>query len=553
MIEPIEPGIVEALGRPGAHPHDAGAGRGVEQIQTHLSHVFLTADRVYKLRKAVELPFVHFGTRAQRNQDCLREVALNRRLAPDVYLGVAPIEAARGGWRIGALGESLAASDATGKAPEHCVILRRLPAGRDALSLLEAGQLGTPQLNAVARRLAGFHARVGLGAPAPWEPAAWRERVQRPVENNFRAMKPLDWPAEGRARIARLPSLARRWFARRADCFEARRAAGRAVDGHGDVHLQHVWFEGEADEPLLIDCLEFNEGLRRIDSAAEVAFLAMDLEYREHPELAEHFLRAYARERDDFGLYAVVDYYQSYRAAVRAKVAGLAAADPEISDAQRAAAAASALRHLRLAERMLEREGPGALAILCGVVGSGKSTVAEALAEETGGAIVSSDHTRKRLAGLAPPQSAAADDFAGLYTKERSDEVYAGLLARAAPVLESGRVAVLDASFSRRERRSQVRRWAEDHGVPVMLLEIRCAPEVAIERLTRRAARGPGPSDAGPSFYATSVDTFEAAEEWPSEARRVVTTDASGWREAVREAAERLRPDAGDGGRERIA
>ncbi len=197
MIEPIEPGISEALAQPDAYPRDASARDGVECVQTHLSHVFLSRDRVYKLRKAVDLPFVHFATRAERNADCLREVALNRRLAPDVYLGVAAVEGAGGRWRIGAAGESLAAPDAAGEVPEHCVVMRRLPEGRDALSLLEAGQLGGHHVDAVARRLAAFHAEVGLGAPAPWAPGEWRERVEAPVANNFRAMAPLAWPAEG--------------------------------------------------------------------------------------------------------------------------------------------------------------------------------------------------------------------------------------------------------------------------------------------------------------------------------------------------------------------
>ena len=185
---------------------------------------------------------------------------------------------------------------------------------------------------------------------------------------------------------------------------------------------------------------------------------------------------------------------------------------------------------------------------MCGVVGSGKSSVAEVLAEETQGAVVSSDRTRKRLAGLTPTQRAATGEFAGIYTSERSDEVYAGLLERAAPVVESGRVAVLDASFSRRVRRDRARRWAEARGISALLVETRCAPEVAMERLKRREARGTNASDAGPSFYATSVESFEAAEEWPAAARRVVETDLSDWREAAREAAMPLLPDGGDAG-----
>ena len=118
-----------------------------------------------------------------------------------------------------------------------------------------------------------------------------------------------------------------------ADRFERRRLAGCAVDGHGDLHLQHLWFERDDGDPIAIDCLEFSEPLRRIDAAAEVAFPAMDLRYRGVAAEAERFLRVYARERDDFDLYAVVDFFASYRAAVRAKVASIAVADAAIDPA----------------------------------------------------------------------------------------------------------------------------------------------------------------------------------------------------------------------------
>jgi aminoglycoside phosphotransferase family enzyme/predicted kinase len=521
-----------ALGAPGAYPDDASAALGVEQTQTHLSHVFLTSQRVYKFRKAVDLGFVRFTSRAERNADCLREVALNRRLAPDVYLGVAPL--LHEPVRVGPAAEELfCAADGSGDA-EHCVVMRRLPAGRDALSLLSRGELSRAQIERAAVFVARFHDRHGLGTPAPFGVEEWLLRCVGPMQDNLRLLAAT--PAEAPARDA-LKELEARTadFARRyADRFERRRLAGRAVDGHGDLHLQHLWYERDDADPIAIDCLEFSESLRRIDAAAEVAFPAMDLRYRGAVPLAERFLRVYARERDDFDLYGVVDGFASYRAAVRAKVARVAAADSAIDPVQRARAGESARRHLELAAQLLEARGAGALVLVGGIVGTGKSTAAAELADAAGAVVIASDRVRKRLGGLAPTERSGVGLDEGIYDPAQSERVYAGLLERAAPVLDSGRIALLDATWSRAADRERARRFAQKRGAALLFVETRCAASVARERLARRQARGADPSDAGPEFHARSAARFEALEEWPAAGHRVVETDREDWRTSLR-------------------
>ena len=282
----------------------------VEWIQTHISHVFLAGERVYKLRKAVAFPFLDFTTLAARNADCLQEVALNRRLAPSVYLGVAPIQQEGETVSIGPVGEALSAAGL-----EHVTVMRRLPADRNAQALLERGALRPSHLEAVAERLRVFHAENELGRPAPWSPYRWLDRVAKPVRD---CMKPLaDSGLFADARILKVTESLERRLATLGPVFEERRRGGFAVEGHGDLHLDHIWFEPDG-EVLLIDCLEFNEALRRIDRASEVAFLAMDLRYRGRLDLAECFLASYAAATDDYGIFPVVDFYAAYRALVRA-------------------------------------------------------------------------------------------------------------------------------------------------------------------------------------------------------------------------------------------
>ncbi|MDX1650635.1 MAG: hypothetical protein R3263_12355, partial [Myxococcota bacterium] len=331
----LDPALPQDLARPAAHPQDPSAADGVSWVQTHISHVFLTGARVVKLRKAVRLSFLDFGTRAARIEDARREVRLNRRLAPDVYLGLAPVRpGADGRYQVGAVDE---APEPGAPPPEHAVVMRRLPDGCDARSMLARGALAPRHLDAVADVLARFHADHGLGAPAPWSAEAWWARTAGPMRANFESLR--ESPPEGidRDRVEETARATEERLTARAPALERRREAGRAVDGHGDVHLEHVWFERDDAEPLLIDCIEFSDDLRRIDAASEVAFLAMDLAYRERGDLAARFLRSYAARSDDYGLFEVVDLFAAYRAAVRAKVAALAAGEEEVEPAQRRA------------------------------------------------------------------------------------------------------------------------------------------------------------------------------------------------------------------------
>jgi aminoglycoside phosphotransferase family enzyme/predicted kinase len=508
---------IAALGRADAYPHDPSADLALEQIQTHLSHVFLTGRRVYKFRKSVDLGFVCFTSREERNSDCLREVTLNRRLAPDVYLGVAPLERSDRGVRIGSVGPSLS-SDAA----EHCVVMRRLADGRDAFSLLEAGQLREAHIDRIAMAIARFHAAAGLGTPAPFTAKGWLRRCAGPVADNLRLLA--DSPADvaPRGTLEAIVALARRFEAEHADRFERRRLDGRAVDGHGDLHLQHVWFEADDAEPLVIDCLEFSEALRCIDAASEVAFFAMDLWY--------------ASESDDFDLYRVVDYFMSYRAAVRAKVAAIAAGEVEIDATQRARAAESARAHLELAATALASREKGCLVLVGGAVGAGKSTAARALADAHRAVVISSDRVRKHLLGIAPTERASASS----YTPAQKARVYAELLPRAAAVIGSGRAAILDATWGRRQDRETVLRWARRRGVRAFFVEARCAGEVARERLRRRAEAADDASDADASLHRASAAAFEPATEWSREARAAVATDDPDWRQRLLEVARRF-------------
>ena len=515
--DPLPRDIAERLAIPAAYPHDRGAQRTLDHIETHISHVFLTAEHVYKIRKPVALPFLDFSRRSERNADCLREIALNRRLAPDVYLGVAPLlDRADGGLELGATAEGID-SDAA----DHAVVMRRLPEGRDAHSLAIAGALSARQVDSIADLVARFHGEHALRVQQI-DPDLWILNIHRAIDDAIELARTGGLDPEDLDRLGALVAQRRPACEQR---LRRRLSQGRAVDGHGDMHLQHVWFERDDAPPAVIDCIEFREDWRRLDPASEVAFLAMDLRYRGAPELAERLLRRYALLRDDFDSYAVVDDFIAYRAIVRGAVAGVAAADAELPAAQRSSARSSARRHLDLAIETLCSKGAGALLVMCGTVGSGKSTAARTAADAIGdAAVIATDVTRKHL-----PQTAA-----GPYSADAVAHTYREVLARAEPVLESGRVAILDGTFSRARDRQAALEVAHRFGAPALLVEARCSQTTAILRVQQRERLGDDASDAGPEQVAASRERFEAAGEWPAGVQWVIDTDAEGWQERLR-------------------
>jgi aminoglycoside phosphotransferase family enzyme/predicted kinase len=449
--------------------------RSVELEETHISLVFLAGDDVYKVKKPVALGFLDFTTREARERACAAEVTLNARLAPDVYRGVVPIVLGRDGrHRVGG----------DGAVVDAAVHMRRLPEERRADRLLRAGELGPERIEAVATTMARFHAAAradehtaAFGAP---------EVVAKNVEENFAQTKSALHRFVSPSDAREIERFQRGFLATRADVLASRARAGRVRDGHGDLRLEHVYFE-PAERVVVIDCIEFNERFRFADVCADIAFLAMDLAYAGRVDLAERLFAVYAREANDFDLYAVADFYESYRAFVRGKIALFMASDPSLAAPIRERAEASARRFFELAraaprpplvEPMLVAVG--------GVIASGKSTVADALSAELAAAVVDADRTRKWMLGVEATRHVDEAPFAGAYDPAFSERVYREVLRRADVVLASGRSVVLDASFRSASMRGAARDLARVRGVPFLFVECDAPDAVCRERLRVR-------------------------------------------------------------------
>jgi predicted kinase len=396
----------------------------------------------------------------------------------------------------------------------------RLDDARRADAMLAAGELRPSHIDDVASVLADFHARSSVD---PREAARWASHaaLARNVNENF-AQTPHPESHVHRSVVAEAEERQSAFLRQHADLFAARIVAGRVRDGHGDLRLEHVYFED--DGVRIIDCIEFDPRYRIADQCADVAFLAMDLDAHGRPDLAERFLARYARAADDYALYGLVDFYAGYRAWVRGKVSALLAEDAGASAAVRRRAAAEARRHFLLAAAS-SRPPLLAPTLVCvgGLIGSGKSTIAEVVADELSCPVVDADRTRKHLLGVAETHPLPHDAWQGAYDVAVTERVYAELMSRAGLVLASGRPVVVDASFRSRALRKRARELARAHGVRFRFVECRAPEEVCRARLERRA-RGPTPSDGRPAIFADFAARFEPVDEIPPQEHFVLDT-----------------------------
>ena len=456
-----EAGGVEATAPPATRAAPAAV------AETHVGVVFMLGDRAYKLKKPLDLGFLDFRSREARLAACRREVSLNRRLAPDVYLGVADV------------------SGPDGRLSDHLVVMRRMPDDRRLSTLVTSGAPVEEHLDRLARLLARFHA--GAATSPAVEHAANRDALVHRWEANAAEMAPFRGDVLDPETADEVIGLARRFLAGRRPLFEQRIAAGRARDGHGDLLADDIFCLD--DGPRVLDCLEFDDQLRYGDVLDDVAFLAMDLERLGRPDLARGFLASYARASGDRWPASLADHYVAYRAQVRAKVACLrwAQGDAESRDA--------AVGLLRMCHEHLHR-AEVKLVLVGGPPGTGKSTIAQALEAPLDAVVLRSDVVRKELAGLDPeaPATAALDE--GIYDQATTDATYAELLARAREHLALGHTVVLDATWRHPSWRKAARLLAED--VSAELVELRCAApvELAADRVRRRLADADDASDA---------------------------------------------------------
>lgn len=462
----------------------------IDVRETHAGAVFLVGDHAYKLKKPVDLGFLDFRTRESRRVACHREVSLNRRLAPDVYLGVADV------------------SGVDGELCDHLVVMRRMPDDRRLASLVAAGVPVRDEIVRLARVIAAFHAGAHRGIEISRE--GTRDAIRARWAASLDQVDAVGGEILDPGPLAEIRWLVMDFLEGREPLFDHRAAAGRIVDGHGDLLADDIFCL--EDGPRVLDCLDFDDRLRYLDGLDDIAFLAMDLERLGAPDLGELLLDRYAEFSGDPAPASLREHYLAYRAFVRVKVACLRHAQGDAVAANQARTfAAITVAHLR--------RGEVRLVLVGGLPGTGKTTLAGRLADELGAVLISSDRLRKELAGRNPTDPAPASYLDGLYTVERTAEVYQELLQRAENLLARGESVVLDASWTSAAQRDAARAAADR--VCGRLVELRCVAPVDVTASRLRTRTG-SCSDADPAIAAAMS---AAMDPWP---RATVVRTAAG-------------------------
>jgi uncharacterized protein len=485
------PAHLRALLYPRAYRHAVTV---VELVETHVSWILLTGEFAYKIKRPVHYPFLDLRSSEHRAFLCHEEVRLNRRFAPELYLGVCAIT----------LDEGEARMDGRGPAIEHAVRMRQFARAAELDRLLAAGGIEPAELEAFGRELARIHLQLPQSQPGErWgRPQALRTLVNENAAEAARAaarLGELTFPRSLPERLATavesaLPTLG------------ARLAAGRVRECHGDLHAGNIVRLGAALRAF--DCLEFEPALRWLDVADEIAFLLADLEVRQRPLHAQAFLGGYLTESGDYQACECLPLFRAHRALVRAKVVALAGLERTQSGSDTGEVRRNCQAYLGYALGSLEPRSP-LLVLMCGLSGSGKTWLAQQLAPPLAAVHLRSDIERKRLAGLSAADPSGSGVARGLYTASSTRAVYRRLAQCAGSALSGGYTVIVDATFGRREDRTQLGALAARLGVRVLIVHCRAPVALLRSRILERRRRGGEPSEADPAVLDWQRAHFE--------------------------------------------
>lgn len=469
--------LVTALLDPSRYPHRCGE---ITLLQTHISWVILTGDYVYKMKKVVCFDFLDYATLAQRRQNVADELRLNRRTAPHLYLQQLPVGGSPEEPLLGQM-----------PAIEYLLKMRQFPQAALFRAMAEQGTLGEREITSLARELYRFHASlVPSTAQTPYDlPTA----VRQPMRDNLTTIRGQLTDAKVSTALARLAKDTEDDFHRLQPLLLQRHRQGSIRDCHGDLHLGNiVWLDGKA---VLFDCIEFNPGLRFIDTLSELAFPMVDLEQFGRPDLANRLLNHYLMASGDYDALALLPFYQRYRSLVRAKIAILERARFSADSADSLRQQTAFHRYLALAEGYGSPQPPR-LIITRGLSGSGKSYIAERLAALIGAIHLRSDVERKRLHHLQPLARSHSGLESGLYDRETTTLTYRHLLSMARTVIDGGHAVIVDATFIDAGQRARFSALATELACEYSVVDVEAPKALLLQRLRTRAVGASDPSEA---------------------------------------------------------
>jgi aminoglycoside phosphotransferase family enzyme/predicted kinase len=501
------PKLIDAMSRPDFYPHRPSS---VEVIQTHISFIFIAGDYVYKVKKVVDFGFLDFTTLEKRKFYCGEELRLNRRLALDYYLEVVEItEDTSGNIVMGPRGKII----------EYAVKMRRLPEAKMLKRLLSERKVAFSDMERVARRVADFHRQAETGGRI--DENGGLNVIRKNQDENFEQTGKYIGLTIPEDKYRFIQSFINDFMDRNRALFERRVKEQRIRDCHGDLHIEHICL---ADGIVIFDCIEFNERFRFGDVAAEVAFLAMDLDFNGYPEHARAFVDAYVRCSGDMELTQLLNFYRAYYAYVRGKVISFRLDDRAIEEKDRKEAKNLASRYFDLTYTYAARPERKTLILTAGLMGTGKSVLASNLASRLDADLIRMDVVRKEMLHIAPTEHRYENFGKGIYSEEVSRQVYNRALEAAASKLREGKSVIIDASFKNRTERRRAAQIAEELQADFFILECSLPDRLITKRLAARMSEKGEVSDGRTDILEAQKRDFEPIDEVPARSHIVIDT-----------------------------
>lgn len=503
--------LIRFLGQTSSYPHEPDY---VKHIQTHASHVFIVPPYVYKIKKPVDFGFLNFSTLEKRQYFCTREIELNRRLCADIYLGVVPIRRSNGRFTLdGAENDNVI---------EYAVHMKKLSEEYLLSERVKNQSLTIHHLDRVADKLASFYRNQ---TPTP-EVLEWgaTKKIRTNTDENFQQTRPFVEQTLSRPVFEAICHYTDGYLEHHAPVFQRRIMEQRIVDGHGDLHLEHIHVS--PDNVCIYDCIEFNNRFRYQDTACDLAYLAMDLDNNDLWELSRHFTERMSQKLEDPDLNRIITFYKCYRAYVKGKIKSLQSEQTTDQD-ERNILNISATRYFSLSLRYaLLGSRPFAL-IFIGLPGSGKSTLARKLAGQLRIDYFSSDSIRKKMAGLPVNQRSPESRRKELYSPHMTDQTYSTLQHQTIACLQNGYPAIVDATFSKITDREAFVTQLQSHNISFCFIETQAADETIKQRLTERDKQPDISSDARLEDFEKLYNRYEPPSEIPREHLVEVSTQQS--------------------------
>lgn len=487
----------------------------IRLIETHISWIILTGDYAYKIKKPVDLGFLNFSTLKLRKHYCEQELQLNQRLAPDIYLEVVSLTGTAELPQINGSGETF----------EYAVKMRQFDPEKQLDQLLRQNQLSTDHIDQLADTVASFHQQIEIAAED--NPFGTAEAVWQPVQENFDQIRPRLEDETESARLKQLQQWSQQRFEQLKHVITTRKQNGFIRNCHGDMHLANITLIN--NKVTVFDCIEFNDNFRWIDAISEIAFTTMDLIDRQRPDLAARLLDRYLQRTGDYAGLALLQFYQVYRALVRAKVAIIRHSQSGLSKSEQKQSLQQFKDYSQLAQSFTQAKH-ATLYIAHGVSGSGKTTLCQPLLERFGMIRLRSDVERKRLFGMTAENKSQSDTGQGIYTSSASTQTYQRLIELAQYTIRAGYNTIVDATFLKREQRQQFHDLARKLKVEFVIIHFHADEKLLRQWVSERQAIGKDASEATIEVLEQQLKTEQPLTE--DEADRIISID-SGRNDAV--------------------